>query len=67
MFIPVPLGDEILDGNIGVIRIATFPGAVGFDFARNLDQIIAKFKASGCDRLIIDLRGNPAAGWARCA
>ncbi len=45
-------------------RIATEtvrPG-VGFDFARSFDQTVAKLKAAGCNRLIIDLRGNPGGG-----
>jgi carboxyl-terminal processing protease len=57
-----PLSDEILEGRVGLVRVATFPGAVGFDFARRVDHIIARFKAAGCDRLIVDLRGNPGGG-----
>jgi C-terminal processing protease CtpA/Prc len=54
-----PLSDKILERRIGLVRVATFPGAVGFDFARRLDHITARFKAAGYDRLIVDLRGNP--------
>lgn len=57
-----PLSHQILEGRIGVIRVATFPGAAGFDFALRLDQIVAELKAEGCDRLVIDLRGNPGGG-----
>jgi carboxyl-terminal processing protease len=62
MLMPEPLSDEVLEHGVGLIRIATFPGAIGFDFARKFDSIIAKFKALGCDRLIMDLRGNPGGG-----
>jgi C-terminal processing protease CtpA/Prc len=44
------------------VRIATFPGAVGLDFARALDAAIVELKAAGCQRLIIDLRGNVGGG-----
>ena len=57
-----PLSYEIADERIGVIRVAAFPGAVGFDFAQSVDQIVARFKSAGCDRLIVDLRGNPGGG-----
>lgn len=57
-----PLSYEILQDHIGLIRVTTFPGAVGFDFARRVDEIIARFKTAGCDRLIVDLRGNPGGG-----
>lgn len=57
-----PLAYEMLGQHVGVVRVAAFPGAVGFDFARGLDQIVAHFKSEGCDRLIVDLRGNPGGG-----
>jgi carboxyl-terminal processing protease len=57
-----PLSHEIVEGSIGLIRVAAFPGAAGFAFALRLDQIIADLKAAACDRLIIDLRGNPGGG-----
>jgi len=62
MVTPEPLSDEILEQRIGLVRVATFPGAVGFDFARRVDHIMARFKAAGCGRLIVDLRGNPGGG-----
>lgn len=57
-----PLSHQIVEGRIGVIRVATFPGAAGFDFAVRLDQIVGQLRTAGCDRLIIDLRGNPGGG-----
>jgi len=62
MSMPKPISHEILPEQIGLIRVATFPGAVGFDFARSFDQTVAMLKAAGCNRLMIDLRGNPGGG-----
>ena len=62
MLMPDPLTDEILEHGVGLVSIATFPGAIGFDFAQKFDLIIKKFNTAGCDRLIIDLRGNPGGG-----
>lgn len=47
---------------IGVIRVASFPGAVGLDFARSLDAAVSGLKQQGCARLIVDLRGNIGGG-----
>ena len=41
--------------------MSLFPGAIGIDFANELDSIFAgRFK--NADRLIIDMRGNPGGG-----
>jgi C-terminal processing protease CtpA/Prc len=47
MSMPKPISDEVLPGNIGLVRVATFPGAVGFDFARSFDQTVAKLGNPG--------------------
>lgn len=48
-------------GNIAYLRVSLFPGAIGIDFANELDSIFAgRFK--NADRLIIDMRGNPGGG-----
>ncbi|MCZ2156463.1 MAG: hypothetical protein LC114_21585 [Bryobacterales bacterium] len=47
---------------IGIIRVASFPGAVGLDFARSLDAAVSTLKQQGCSRLIVDLRGNIGGG-----
>jgi C-terminal processing protease CtpA/Prc len=62
MVTPVALAHEVLPKSIGLMRVAAFPGAVGFDFARNVDQVVTRFKGAQCDRLIVDLRGNPGGG-----
>src|SRR5262249_52989348 len=53
---PRSLSHCMITGNLGLIKIATFPGAVGLEFARNLDQIMQDLKGRGMKRLIIDLR-----------
>jgi carboxyl-terminal processing protease len=44
--------------DIGLLKIAYFPGAMGMRFANDLDRAIADLKQRGCERLLIDLRGN---------
>jgi carboxyl-terminal processing protease len=49
------LGDEI-----GLLRVAMFPGAIGIDVAKAIDRGIAALNE--CTRLIVDLRGNTGGG-----
>ena len=55
--------------NIGLLKIAYFPGAMGMGFANALDAAVEDLKQQGCDRLIVDLRGNigGSLGFARLA
>ena len=62
MIEPRSLSFRMLERELAYIRVATFPGAVGLDFARSLDAAVAQLKASNCTRLIIDLRGNIGGG-----
>ena len=62
MIEPRSLSFQMLEPELGYARVATFPGAVGLDFAKSLDAAIAQLKSSGCKRLIIDLRGNIGGG-----
>ena len=53
----------------GLLKIPYFPGPTGIAFANALDLAIRDLKSQGCDRLIIDLRGNigGSLGFARLA
>ncbi len=45
---------------IGLLKVTGFPGQVGIDLAKEIDHAISELR--DCDRLIIDLRGNPGGG-----
>ncbi|MFZ0964239.1 MAG: S41 family peptidase [Terriglobia bacterium] len=45
---------------IGLLKAAGFPGQVGIDVAREIDEAISNLR--DCTRLIVDLRGNPGGG-----
>jgi C-terminal processing protease CtpA/Prc len=53
----------------GLLKIPYFPGPTGISFANALDVAIRDLRSQGCDRLIIDLRGNigGSLGFARLA
>jgi len=58
---PAALSVGAQTGNISYLRVSLFPGAIGIDFANELDAIFSgRFK--NADRLIIDMRGNPGGG-----
>ena len=62
---PSDAGDVLIsklaDG-VGWLKVTKFPGAVGVDIAKQIDRAIQELE--GCDRLIIDLRGNAGGGLA---
>ncbi len=62
---PSEAGDVLIsrlaDG-IGWIKVTKFPGAVGVDIAKQIDHGIQELR--GCERLILDLRGNAGGGLA---
>jgi carboxyl-terminal processing protease len=57
---PPPVHARKLSSDIGWLRVAMFPGAIGIDVAKDIDRGIAGF--DGCSRLIVDLRGNTGGG-----
>lgn len=59
---PRSLSYRMIREDVGLIKISTFPGVVGLEFARSLDLAIADLKGRGMERLIIDLRGNVGGG-----
>jgi carboxyl-terminal processing protease len=60
---------EVVAPKTGLLKIPYFPGSTGISFANALDLAIRDLKSQGCDRLIIDLRGNigGSLGFARLA
>ncbi|MGO8708021.1 MAG: S41 family peptidase [Terracidiphilus sp.] len=58
---PAALTTGAQNGNIAYLRVSLFPGAIGIDFANELDSIFAG-RLKNADRLIIDMRGNPGGG-----
>src|SRR5581483_10816792 len=60
---------RMLTPSVGVLRIVYFPGVFGMQFANALDRAINDLKQQGCERLIVDLRGNigGSLGFARLA
>ncbi len=55
---PKSITHSVLRPGVGLLKVVYFPGAFGVRFSAMLDNAIAELKSSGCDRLIIDLRGN---------
>jgi carboxyl-terminal processing protease len=62
MIEPRSLSHRMLTSDVGLVKIASFPGAVGQAFAHALDQTIDDLKCNGMQRLIIDVRGNVGGG-----
>ena len=61
---PIVVPDQVvtatrLPTGIGLLRVAMFPGVLGMDVARDINRAIADL---GCERLIVDLRGNTGGG-----
>ncbi|MCL5669914.1 MAG: S41 family peptidase, partial [Acidobacteria bacterium] len=57
---PLPVISRRLDGGIGYLKATIFPGMLGIDVARSLDQAFSDL--GECDRLIVDLRGTLGGG-----
>jgi carboxyl-terminal processing protease len=51
-----------LADHVGYIRVSRFPGLVGVDLAKDIDRAFRQL--GDCERLIVDLRGNPGGGTA---
>src|SRR5258707_964363 len=62
MIEPRSLSHRMLAPDTGLVKVATFPGAVGQSFARGLDAAIRDLKDHGVQRLIVDIRGNIGGG-----
>jgi len=57
---PEPVHTKRLTDEIGMLKVAMFPGVVGIDVAKDIDRGIASL--NGFSRLIVDLRGNTGGG-----
>ena len=53
---PTSVTSRVIDGGIGYVRVAFFPGANGQRFARDLTSALSQL--GSCSRLIVDMRGN---------
>src|SRR6266581_4075863 len=62
MIEPRSLSHRMLAPDTGLVKVATFPGAVGQSFANGLDSAIRDLKDRGVQRLIVDIRGNIGGG-----
>ncbi len=62
MIEPRSLSHQMLAPDTGLVKVATFPGAVGQSFARGLDAAIRDLKDHSVQRLIVDIRGNIGGG-----
>lgn len=51
---------KAIEPGLGYLKVSMFPGIIGIDFAHDVDQAMAGLH--DCDRMIIDLRGNPGGG-----
>jgi C-terminal processing protease CtpA/Prc len=62
---PSAAGDVMISklaDRVGWLKVTKFPGTIGIDIAKEIDHGIAELQ--GCDRLIIDVRGNAGGGLA---
>ena len=57
---PEAVHAERLTDEIGLLKVAMFPGVIGIDVAKDIDRAIESL--DGCTRLIVDLRGNTGGG-----
>ena len=53
---------RMLTTEIGLVKVASFPGTIGNEFARALDAAMEDLNQQGCRKLILDLRGNVGGG-----
>ena len=57
---PDPVHAEKLADDIGLLKVAMFPGLIGIDVAKDIDRGVELLDS--CSRLIVDLRGNTGGG-----
>jgi C-terminal processing protease CtpA/Prc len=66
---PRSLVYSIIEPDIGLLKVTYFSGTFGIGFANTLDAAMQALQDGGCQRLILDLRGNigGSLGFARLA
>ena len=64
MIEPKALSFRFEGERIPIIKVTTFPGAVGLPFVKELDNVVTQLTAENFDRLVIDLRSNIGGGLA---
>ncbi|MBV9438331.1 MAG: hypothetical protein JOZ44_19895, partial [Acidobacteria bacterium] len=66
---PKSISFRILSADVGLLKVAFFPGMLGIRFSGILDAAIETLKSQGCTRLVVDLRGclGGSLGFARLA
>ena len=57
---PRAVSAQMLTPDLGLLKVTMFPGVIGIDFARDVDRAVQEIR--NCNRLIVDLRGNPGGG-----
>ncbi len=62
MIEPKSVVAQMLNDGIGYVKVASFPGTVGLQFAAALDSELRELKERGCKRLVVDLKGNVGGG-----
>jgi carboxyl-terminal processing protease len=62
MIEPRSLVHRMISDDTGLLKVVTFPGAIGNEFAGMLDHAIEELKSQGSTKLVIDLRGNVGGG-----
>ena len=53
---------RMLQPGVGYLKVGWFTASMGIGFSKELDAAVADLKKNGCERLIIDLRGNIGGG-----
>ncbi len=59
---PQSLSHRVVEPGVGLLKVTYFAGALGLRFTKELDLAMEDLKSRGCDRLIVDLRGNIGGG-----
>lgn len=59
---PRSLTHRMLDSDIGLVKVASFPGSIGKELATGLNNAVKELNQAGCRKMVFDLRGNVGGG-----